>query len=67
VYGYFAAGVLYGSGLWKATMTVPAPTGEEFRADELDDWSGDLLHDEPPAGREVSASSSTRASKSSSS
>ena len=67
VYGYFAAGVLYGAGLWKATFAVPAPTGEEFRTDELDEWSGDLLHDDPPPGREAPVSSSTRVSKSSSS
>jgi hypothetical protein len=54
VYGYFAAGVLYGSGLWKATMTVPAPT-EGFRTDVLPDWSGDLLHGDLPTDRDPPA------------
>ena len=63
VYGYFAAGVLYSTGLWKATMTVPAPTeGDVFRTDTPDEFSLDLLADTPPADA-IPASSSARASK----
>jgi len=61
VYGYFAAGVLYSTGLWKATMTVPAPTreggGDVFRTDTRDEFSLDLLAGTPPDDT-IAASSS---------